>query len=213
MGHPRWLSSKESTFSAGDVRDAGSMPGSGRFPWRRAWQHTLVFLPGEFHGQRSLVGYSPCGHEESDMTEATEHRWLGLQAPTVGLGLRGEVWSLVGKLRSHKPTSVAKRRERVKGKGGRGGIQKQTNCQAQICLYEKLYLPVHAVHARTHRHTQRNNAIPFCYNLKIPKVFWCHMKSVEMEINYLYSLAIKLLIDIIFCKEQFPYMLWGLIFL
>ena len=28
-----------------------------------------VFLPGEFHGQRSLVGYSPCGHNESDMTE------------------------------------------------------------------------------------------------------------------------------------------------
>ena len=28
-------------------------------PWRRKWQTTLVFLPGEFHGQRSLVGYSP----------------------------------------------------------------------------------------------------------------------------------------------------------
>ena len=31
--------------------------------------NTLVFLPGEFHGQRSLVGYSPWGHKESDMTE------------------------------------------------------------------------------------------------------------------------------------------------
>ena len=30
-------------------------------PWRREWQPTLVFLPGEFHGQRSLVGYSPWG--------------------------------------------------------------------------------------------------------------------------------------------------------
>jgi len=30
-----------------------------RIPWRRQWQPTPVFLPGEFHGQRSLVGYSP----------------------------------------------------------------------------------------------------------------------------------------------------------
>ena len=36
---------------------------------KRAWQPTPVSLPGEFHGQRSLVGYSPQGHKESDMTE------------------------------------------------------------------------------------------------------------------------------------------------
>ena len=46
--------------SACNVGDLGSMPGSGRFPWRRKWQST-VFLPGESHGQRSLVGYSPRG--------------------------------------------------------------------------------------------------------------------------------------------------------
>ena len=39
--------------------------------WRRKWQPTPVFSPGEFHGQRSLVGYSPQGHTESDMTEVT----------------------------------------------------------------------------------------------------------------------------------------------
>ena len=38
-------------------------------PWRREWLHTLVFLPGEFHGQRSLVGCSPRGHKESDRIE------------------------------------------------------------------------------------------------------------------------------------------------
>ena len=37
--------------------------------WRRKWQPTPIFLPGESHGQRSLVGYSPCGHKELDMTE------------------------------------------------------------------------------------------------------------------------------------------------
>ena len=38
-------------------------------PWRRKWQPTPVFLPGESHGQRTLAGYSPWGHRESDTTE------------------------------------------------------------------------------------------------------------------------------------------------
>ena len=37
--------------------------------WRRNWQPTPVLLPGIFHGQRSLAGYSPWGHKESDTTE------------------------------------------------------------------------------------------------------------------------------------------------
>ena len=37
--------------------------------WRRKWQPTPVFLPREFHGQRSLAGYSPWGHKESEETE------------------------------------------------------------------------------------------------------------------------------------------------
>ena len=41
----------------------------GKIPWRREWLPTPAFLPGEFHGQRILVGYSPWGHKESDMTE------------------------------------------------------------------------------------------------------------------------------------------------
>ena len=44
-------------------------PWVGKIPWRRAWQPTPVFLPGESHGQRSLVGYSPWGHKELDMHE------------------------------------------------------------------------------------------------------------------------------------------------
>ena len=38
-------------------------------PLEKGWQPTPVFLPGEFHGQRSLVGYRPQGHKESDMIE------------------------------------------------------------------------------------------------------------------------------------------------
>ena len=55
--------------NAGDVRGGGSIPGTGR-SWRRAQQLTLVFLPGEFHGQDSLAGCSPWDHKKSDMTEA-----------------------------------------------------------------------------------------------------------------------------------------------
>ena len=53
-------------------------------PWRREWQSTPVFLPGEFHGQRSLMGYSPWGHKDSDTTEQltlTFHSVLILHHP------------------------------------------------------------------------------------------------------------------------------------
>ena len=45
----------------------------GKIPWRRAWQPTPVLLPGESHGQRSLVSYSPWSCKESDTTEVTWH--------------------------------------------------------------------------------------------------------------------------------------------
>jgi len=47
-----------------------------KIPWRRAWQPTPIFLPGEFHGQSSLAGYSPWDHKESGTTEVTEHRHI-----------------------------------------------------------------------------------------------------------------------------------------
>ena len=42
-------------------------------PWNRIWQPTLVFSPGESWGQKSLTGYNPYGHKESDMAEMTQH--------------------------------------------------------------------------------------------------------------------------------------------
>ena len=44
-----------------------------KIPWRRTWQPTPVVLPGESHGQSTLVGYSPQGCKESDMIEVNEH--------------------------------------------------------------------------------------------------------------------------------------------
>ena len=43
-------------------------PWVGKILWRRAWQPTPIFLPGESHVQRGLAGYSPWSHKESDMT-------------------------------------------------------------------------------------------------------------------------------------------------
>ena len=57
----------------------GLIPGLGIIPWRREWQFTPVFLPGESHGQKSLAGYSPWGHKESDTTEVTEQARTHIQ--------------------------------------------------------------------------------------------------------------------------------------
>ena len=53
--------------NAEGTRDVGSIPGLGRSPGGRTWQPTQIFLPGESHGQRSLVGYGSQGHKESDL--------------------------------------------------------------------------------------------------------------------------------------------------
>ena len=66
VGVPDGSDGKEATCNAGD---RGFDPWVVKIPWRRAWQPTPVFSPGESHGQRSLVGYSPWGHTESGMTE------------------------------------------------------------------------------------------------------------------------------------------------
>ena len=69
---PRWLMVKNSPASR-RCRRCGFDPWVRKIPWSRTWQPTLVFLPGESHGQKSLVGYSPWGCKESDTAE-----WLTL---------------------------------------------------------------------------------------------------------------------------------------
>ena len=64
-GFPGGSEVKASACNAGDL---GSI-WVGKIPWRRKWQPTPVFLPRKSHGQRSLVGYTPRGSKESDMTE------------------------------------------------------------------------------------------------------------------------------------------------
>ena len=71
MGFPGGSDSKDSACNA---VDPGSIPGLGRFPGKgNEWLPMPIFLPEEFHGQRSLVGYSPWGHKESDTTKRLTH--------------------------------------------------------------------------------------------------------------------------------------------
>ena len=67
--HSRWLSGKKSAYQCRRHRRRRFSPWVRKIPWRRKWQPTPAFLPGESHGQRSLVGYSPQGRRESDTTK------------------------------------------------------------------------------------------------------------------------------------------------
>ena len=66
-------SGKESTCQCRRHKRCRFDPWVGKIPWRRAWTPTLLFLPGESHGQRNLADYGPWGHKESDMTA-----WLSM---------------------------------------------------------------------------------------------------------------------------------------
>ena len=66
QGFPGGSDGEESSCSAGDL---GFNPRVGKISWRRARQSTPLFLPEKSHGQRSLVGSSPLGLEESDTIE------------------------------------------------------------------------------------------------------------------------------------------------
>ena len=66
LGFPGGSDGKESTRKCGR---AGFDPRVRKIPWRREWLPTPILLPGKFHGQRSLAGYSPWGHKELDTSE------------------------------------------------------------------------------------------------------------------------------------------------
>ena len=96
---PTWLSGKE---SACQYRNRRFDPWIAKIPWRRKWQPTPVFLPGKFHGQRSLVGYGPWGHRESDTTEHSTHTAFFMVQflhpyMTTGKAIALTIWTFVSK--------------------------------------------------------------------------------------------------------------------
>ena len=74
MGLPRWFSGKEFTCQC---KRRGFDPWIGEIPWRKAWQHTPVFSPGESCGPRSLVGCSPwgCKRVGHDLASKWQQQW------------------------------------------------------------------------------------------------------------------------------------------
>ena len=66
-------SGKESPCQCRRCKRHSVDPSVRKIPWRRKWQPSPVFLPGKFHGQRSLVGYCPWGCKESDLAERTHN--------------------------------------------------------------------------------------------------------------------------------------------
>ena len=59
-------------------RNSSSIPGLGRLiPSRRKWQPTPVFMPGKFHGQRSLAGYSPWGRGQTHTEHTCVTKYIG----------------------------------------------------------------------------------------------------------------------------------------
>ena len=82
-------------------------PWAGKIPWRRKWLPTPVLLPGKSHGRRSLVGYSPWGRKESDMTEQLHFSMLRAYTyPVISLqsflgGNTEKARYLIGTAKSH----------------------------------------------------------------------------------------------------------------
>ena len=77
---PWWLRWKSICLHCGRP---GFDPQVRKILWRREWLPTPVFLPRESHGQRSLAGYSPWGHKESDMTETNTSTFFMCWAPSM----------------------------------------------------------------------------------------------------------------------------------
>ena len=65
---------KNPPAKSGDIRDMDSIPGLGRFPWRRKWQPTPVFFTEESYGQRSFMDYIPWGRRRVRYDLATEQQ-------------------------------------------------------------------------------------------------------------------------------------------
>ena len=90
-------SGKESACQCRRHKRCRFNPWVGKIPWRRAWQPTLVSLPRESHGQRSLVAYSSWGCKESDTTE--QHTHTHTQHSTQLINIVSVISTNLGKLK------------------------------------------------------------------------------------------------------------------
>ena len=78
-----FLGGSDGKESACNAEHPGLIPGMGGFPGGGKWQPIPLFLPGNFHGQRSLAGYSPWSLKESDTTDHTHMAYYIISCSTV----------------------------------------------------------------------------------------------------------------------------------
>ena len=102
LGFPGGASGKEPACQCRKHTRLESNPWVRKIPWRRAWKLT-IFLPGESHGQRGLVGYSPQGHKESDTTERLLEASLKYPSPSCTGCQPHHAGSFCGSMRSLAP--------------------------------------------------------------------------------------------------------------
>ena len=104
MGFPGGASDKEPACQCRRHKRRGFDSWVRKVLWRKAWQPTPVFLPGESHGQRSLVGGRLWGHTESDTTETTQQQQQQQQQPSP--------WGFPGGARGKEPACQCRRHKR-----------------------------------------------------------------------------------------------------
>ena len=88
FGLPRWCSGEESPCRCRRCKRCGFNSWIRKIPRNRKWQPIPVFLPGKFHGQRRLAGYSPEGHKESDTIEYATHTMIVFSRSKSHLGIK-----------------------------------------------------------------------------------------------------------------------------
>ena len=128
------------------MRRPGFDPWVGKIPWRRKWQPTPVLLPGESHGRRSLVGYSPWGCKESDTTErlhSLTHSLIELLTICNFMDSIQEVMNWVIALRIQGPnnsTAKSVMRGSVKGRSHKGQLQILLELPQELASFSLLFM-------------------------------------------------------------------------
>ena len=154
VGFPGGTDGKEYAWNAGY---RSSIPGLGRFPRRREWQPTMVFLPGEFRGWRSLVDYIVHGVAEWDMTGRLTHllhltlEWKEAKVP----------WNLWCHMLDQPFTSTTQWQENLKSE--------ILWCNCSFCYY-KFWLQTLIL---------RNWAVLWV-DVQLPLSFWCKVLAAHL---------------------------------
>ena len=116
MGLPGGPSGKELACQCRRHKRLRFDPWVREIPWRRAWQPTLVFLPGESQGQRNLESYSPWNHSQTWLKQLSKHTLSTLDKNST-FTLNGETWKRMF-LSSPPPPSTKKTTKKTKNWGG-----------------------------------------------------------------------------------------------